>query len=289
MIIYKLIIYVANCLQGGSDVKENKCKEKNLLYHYTGFLALEGIIGKGELWLCNIKAMNDTKEMLHYMSCLEEAVCEKLSSQQKEITHALFHAQLEKLKHRPVYASSFSFLKDDAAQWERYASNGEGICLTFNAEKLKKVCEGHAILQTVFYTENANESEHTSLIRDYVMEGKIDNTKWKSIDEIFENSWIVSSAYKHVSFKSEKEMRVVSLPFGIENFLGKPQYKMEVWGIREYYILNLNKNIPIQDLIKEVKIGPKSNVTVDTVQRYLKNLNPDLKKISVSVSDCSLR
>ena len=66
---------------------------------------------------------------------------------------------------------------------------------------------------------------------------------------------------------------------------------MEVWGIREYYILNINKNedIQIQDLIKEITIGPRSKATVDTVQRYLNNLNPDFAKISVSVSNCPLR
>ena len=26
-------------------------------------------MNKGELWLCNVKSMNDTKEMLHYMEC----------------------------------------------------------------------------------------------------------------------------------------------------------------------------------------------------------------------------
>ncbi|MDN0044930.1 DUF2971 domain-containing protein [Mediterraneibacter glycyrrhizinilyticus] len=270
-------------------MKENKWKGKKL-YHYTGFPVLEGIMNKGELWLCNVKSMNDTKEMLHYMDCLEDSVCKKLSDEQKEKAHNLFDDQLKKLKDKPVYASSFSCLKDDAAQWERYASNGEGICLTFNAEKLEKVCRGHAILQTVFYTKNANKSAHASLIRDYVVTGKVNDIEWGSIEGIFENSWASSSAYKHDSFKSEKEVRVVSLPFSIKYFLGEPRYKIEGWGIREYYILDLNKNedIPIQDLIKEVTIGPRSKATVDTVQRYLKSLNSNFSKISVSVSNCPL-
>lgn len=93
-------------------------------------------MNKGELWLCNVKSMNDTKEMLHYMECLEDSVCKGLPDEQKEIAHDLFDDQLKKLKDKPVYASSFSRLKDDATQWERYASNGEGICLTLNKEYL---------------------------------------------------------------------------------------------------------------------------------------------------------
>ena len=49
------------------------------------------------------------------------------------------------------------------------------------------------------------------------------------------------------------------------------------------------EDIQIQDLIKEITIGPRSKATVDTVQRYLNNLNPDFAKISVSVSNCPLR
>ena len=270
-------------------MKENKWKGKKL-YHYTGFPVLEGIMNKGELWLCNVKSMNDTKEMLHYMDCLEDSVCKKLSDQQKEIAHNLFDDQLKKLKDKPVYASSFSRLKDDAAQWERYASNGEGICIAFNAELLEKICKGRAMLQTVYYTMNANNSIHTSLIREYILTGTVDTNAWRNIDSIFENSWVASSAYKHISFRSEREVRIVSLPFSIERDLGKPYYKMESWGVREYYILNLkeDENIKIQDIIKEIIIGPRSKATVDTVQRYLKNLDSNFANIKVSVSQCSL-
>lgn len=51
-------------------------------------------MNKGELWLCNVKSMNDTKEMLHYMECLEDSVCKGLPDEQKEIAHDLFDDQL---------------------------------------------------------------------------------------------------------------------------------------------------------------------------------------------------
>lgn len=268
----------------------NKWKGKKL-YHYTSFSVLDGILSKGELWLCNVKAMNDYKEMLHYMDCLENAVCKGLSNQQKAEAHTLFAKQMEKLKDSPVYVSSFSILHDDAAQWERYASAGMGVCLTFNAELLENICRRHAVLQKIFYTINANRSKHTILIRDYILTGTVDKSEWGSIDGIFENSWAASSAYKHSSFKSEKEVRIVSLPFSLKYFLGEPHYKAEVWGIREYYTLNLKENpdIKIEDLITEVTIGPKSNATEDTVEKYLANLNESFSKIKVIRSQCPLR
>ena len=38
------------------------------LYHYTDFFALQGIIENHEIWLNNIKCMNDTKEIWHLMN-----------------------------------------------------------------------------------------------------------------------------------------------------------------------------------------------------------------------------
>lgn len=271
-------------------MNENKWKRKRL-YHYTSFPVLDGIINKGELWLCNVKSMNDTKEMFHYMECLEKSVCKAISYEQKEKVHKLFDMQLKKLKNQPVFASSFSRVKDDAAQWERYASSGEGVCLAFDAEQLEQICRSRATLQTVFYTKHANKSIHTSLIKDYILTGVVNTNEWSGIDSIFENSWVASSAYKHASFKNEKEVRVVSLPFSMEHSLGKTHYKMESWGIREYYILDLKENeeIQMQDLVKEIIIGPRSKVTVDTVQRYLENLNSNFSKIKVSLAKCPLR
>ena len=261
------------------------------LYHYTSFPVLQGILDRGELWLCNVKVMNDRQEMFHYMSLVENSVCEGLEPDKCGEVHRLFANQLDRLENQPVYAASFSRLEDDAAQWERYASHGQGISIKFNAHLLKKIAEGRARLQPVYYTRDAKASKHTALIRDYIMTGEVDRAAWGSIDGVFENCWAASSAYKHISFKSEKEVRLVSLPFSPRYFLGEPQYEMEEWGLREYYILNLKRNqeIPVERLIKEVMIGPRANVTADTVERYIRSLNPEYEKIKVTQSDCPLR
>ncbi len=258
------------------------------LYHYTGYSALEGIINNEELWLCNVKAMNDKTEMLHYMNTIKTAVYSGLNKNQSRKATALFNEQIIRLKDKPVYAMSFSFLRDDAAQWERYSANGMGVCIQFNAEILEKVCSNHAMLTDVFYTQGAaKKSEHAKLIRDYIITSSVDMQAWGDINGIFDNCWAASSAYKHKSFKTEKEVRIVSLPFALKTFLDDPHYQMESWGIREYYKIKISEKI--EDLISEIIIGPRANVTVDTLQRYLQHLSNDYTKITVKESECPLR
>ncbi len=258
------------------------------LYHYTGYSALEGIIGNKELWLCNVKAMNDKAEMFHYMDTIRTSICNGLSKDQFRKTNTLFDEQIARLKDQPVYAMSFSLLQDDAAQWERYAVKGKGVCIQFNTEILEKICDKHALIKKVYYTLRvAQKNEHLELIRKYITDGYVDELAWGNINAIFSNCWACSSIYKHKSFKSEAEVRIVSLPFALKTFLDGPYYKMEPWGIREYYKIKISEKI--ENLISEIIIGPRANVTVDTLQRYLQHLSNDYTKIKVKESECPLR
>ena len=95
-----------------------------MLYHYTDFIAFDGIIRYGELRLNNILNMNDASEMRLFMNGLYGAVIEKLnlSGDYAKIhkAKAFFEGELEKEFHYSAYAACFSQYRDDAAQWERY-------------------------------------------------------------------------------------------------------------------------------------------------------------------------
>ena len=44
------------------------------LYHYTDFNAMRGIIVNGEIWLWNLRRMNDSQEMEYFIKELKAAV-----------------------------------------------------------------------------------------------------------------------------------------------------------------------------------------------------------------------
>ena len=121
-------------------------REQQLLYHYTDYQALDGIVGKGQLRLNNLLNMNDAAEMRLFMEGLFTAVTDRL---RKDGMHdalkavkMLFHEESKKEFYYSAYAACFSKNRDDAAQWERYGNHGRGVCIAFSREVLQRMAAG---------------------------------------------------------------------------------------------------------------------------------------------------
>ena len=114
-----------------------------LLYHYTDYTSLDGIINKRELRVNNVLNMNDAKEMDLFISGLFGAVRKRF----EQIGDLKMAASLDEVQRTvknhyfdlSAYAACFSESRDDAAQWERYANRGKGVCLCFQKEMLEKM------------------------------------------------------------------------------------------------------------------------------------------------------
>ena len=116
-------------------------KRLDILYHYTDFQALDGILRCAQLRVNNVLRMNDSAEMRHFMTRLCTAVTEQLrregaEDRAREI-EALFDQEVR--KEYSAFAACFSFHRDDAAQWERYGNRGRGVCIAFRREYLERM------------------------------------------------------------------------------------------------------------------------------------------------------
>lgn len=138
------------------------------LYHYTDFGALDGILSNTELRLNNVLNMNDASEMTFFMSSLCKAVAERFQKEGDVIrakwTEKLFSAEKDKEFVYSAYAACFSCYRDDAAQWERYANRGRGVCIAFRYDLLKKMAVEPLSLQTVFYRDDVGEHELVEIL-----------------------------------------------------------------------------------------------------------------------------
>jgi hypothetical protein len=192
-----------------------------------------------------------------------------------------------------AYAACFSESRDDAAQWERYANRGKGVCLCFDRSVLEKISDNKVALRTVTYQ---NELENHPLADRFFEFLQKKMHLWNEIelkmmlDEVCRNS----AAYKHPSFSSESEMRLIIMPFDMHDFQLKPRYHVTRERIKKYYPLDLNKmcrknGVKLEDLITEVMVGPESTQSPPILRDYLRDLG--LKKLAgnVSTSDCPLR
>lgn len=258
------------------------------LYHYTTFQALDGILNNKEIWLGNLRYMNDRSELTHLSDLIEQALIEELPDYTDKIKD-LFLTQKRKFDNKTAYAFSLSTSVDDASQWDRYANGGRGVCIKFNENKLRKCLEGIASLQEVFYGRDAHEHQAKELLKKYFLNNNLSG-QFGTVDELFENVWYAAIAHKHSSFSSESEIRICAWPFLKSVSIETLKYITSDTGLREYYPIKLGSGInDIDNYIEQIWLGPKSGVDENLFFRYLQKKQRGAEKISIVKSQCPLR
>ncbi len=269
-----------------------------MLYHYTDFAAFDGIIRCAELRLNNILNMNDASEMRLFMNGISKAVMEKLAQagEEKKLleAEAFFEKELEEEFHYSAYAACFSKYRDDAAQWERYGHLGQGVCIAFHEDLMKKMVGGAVSLIKVYYQKDMRRHWLVNEIYQTILTAKDFSESLPQLQGLMNVAWAQSAAFKHPSFASEKEFRLVISPFISNELTVEPKYHVAPERIKKYYPLDLNKmcgklNMHLSDLVGEIIIGPTSPQSLPILQDYLEDCGLSVLKDRVSMSDCPLR
>lgn len=266
-----------------------------IFYHYTDFKALDGILRCAQLRVNNVLRMNDSAEMRHFMARLSSAITKRLEtagSAHARAVRQLFQEELQ--KEYSAFAACFSFRRDDAAQWERYGNGGRGVCIAFDGTLLRKMADGPLSLHTVFYEDDM--TGHPMVDRFCALiQSKTDlSAADPDIQQAMRDAWACSVAFKHPSFSSEDEVRMVVSPFGGKGVDIRPCYHVSKERIKKYYPLDLNgmcqkAGAALEDLIVEIIIGPESTQSRPILQDYLTSLDLSALTARVSLSDCPLR
>jgi len=269
---------------------------RNILYHYTDFQAIDGILRCAQLRVNNVLRMNDSTEMRHFMNRLCSAVVERLHGEGNETAaqtiQALFREELK--KEYSAFAACFSFHRDDAAQWERYGNRGRGICIALRREYLQKIAKGALSLQAVFYQNDMAGHPMVDVFCELVRNGAVLSAENPALKTAMRDAWACSVSFKHPSFASEYEMRLVVSPFETEDFNVHPCYHVTKERIKKYYPLNLMSmceeiGIGLEDLVAELIIGPDSTQSKAIFQDYLRDNGLEGLAGRVSLSKCPLR
>lgn len=114
------------------------------------------------------------------------------------------------------------------------------------------------------------------------------------LKELMQDAWIQSAAFKHPSFASEKECRLVISPFILNEFVVESKYHVAQDRIKKYYPLDLNRmcgklGMHMSDLIGEIIIGPTSSQSIPILQDYLDDCGLNVLRDRISLSACPLR
>ena len=268
----------------------------DLFYHYTDFEALDGILRCAQLRVNNVLRMNDSAEMRHFMVRLSRAIVERLEAggetRRAREVRALFQEELA--EEYSAYAACFSFHRDDAAQWERYGNRGRGVCIAFRGDLLRRMAEGPLSLHTVFYEDDMTGHPMVDRFCRLIRDRDALTGGERDIRLAMRDAWACSVAFKHPSFSSEDEVRLVVAPFGQEEFDVQPRYHVTKEGVKKYYPLDLRDmggraGAALEELVAEIIIGPESTQSLAILRDYLRDNGLAPLAENVSLSDCPLR
>lgn len=275
------------------------------LYHYTSMEALYSIASNNTLLLSNIQDMNDSLECKLFFDILKKDLRKNHNLQEEKIKAVT--EQFNK-KLNDVFVFSFSAEDDDAAQWERYADNGEGVCLVTGIPNILCWLNLNNIhpnlLYPVEYIDRDEKLENiiSHEILDYASYfSSISNLKKDPSDfvpNLSLNRMIVDCCkIKERSFRNEKEFRII---------VYKDPTQIQTCNYSKRFIFNKSTFVrtklkfsraflPITDrqenynhcLFTEVVLGPKSKADPKVIQDYLRNERR--LDVTVSKSSSSLR
>lgn len=110
-----------------------------VLYHYTTFPGLEGILKTGTFWLTDIAYLNDASEMQVAIDTIEGCLSEikpNASELGKELLSRTTVTTSPKNAAQGFYVGCFCKNGDLLSQWRAYGAGGGGYALGFNSHDL---------------------------------------------------------------------------------------------------------------------------------------------------------
>lgn len=271
-------------------IKKYKYEEK--LYHYTSLASLIGILSKQELWLGNTANMNDKSEIVDFIEKLHMAVVSDIYPEKISDCDCFFRKVYNRLKSEYPFATSFSKLNDNAAQWERYADDAHGVCIVFNTSVFMNLTlYSRALFNEVFYEYDIRKHDHYKILKEYFNTGvlkELGNEK-----EEMDNLLLCAYMHKHESFCTESEIRLTNY-WGREINRSKFAFEMVNGKMKKVLKVSLkdlcsDENIDFEDLIDAIVIAPRSEQNEQELKEYIEDLGYKKLSCKITRSRCPLR
>jgi hypothetical protein len=182
-------------------------KGSNLLWHYTTWEGLHGIITNGELWASHVAYLNDTSEFWHGFELFGERLPESERLIKDEILGDARSRNVSGV--RPTYVVSFTEEFDSLAQWRGYAGSSIGFALGFDRTRLQdRAATWEFRLAKCTYAASEKEALLEPLLARLRLERQQQNPRLRNI--VLESLPRIAAELKNESFTSEQEYRLIS-------------------------------------------------------------------------------
>ncbi len=198
---------------------------QGVLYHYTTFTGLLGIVKSRALWASDIRYMNDSAELRHTADLINVEVRERIDGGHPN-PHLLTQF-VDWVSHRitsghMLFGASFRSQGNLLSQWRGYSTPGKGVSLGFSPEYILQCAEKqHFMVGRCIY----EPAKQRLLIRQVVdaveaLAGRLvvgertaseRSVLYRETFARMETDLLrIAAILKHPSFHEEKEWRVVS-------------------------------------------------------------------------------
>lgn len=274
-------------------------KEPQILYHYCSLETFNNIIRNHTLRFSDVTKSNDSEEVMFTINCYKNYLIKKIEKCNDTLPVNMFKYEIDKtLDAKKFYTFCMSSKKDLLSQWRGYAPNG-GVAIGFNFEKLKQYIEDSTILCSKIKLEKLHYIDKNN-------PNKLNNEfdKWDNSHPFnnVENLLRLSVVSKNKGFEEECEYRMYFENFEKVDHANQPLPKVIVGNhkpceidfsihnndLKSYFDLSFTF-----DLIDEIIIGPKLNITEELLNSFLvkcdTNNEIDFSKLKIETTKLSYR
>jgi len=291
------------------------------IYHYCSTETFLRILESKELWLSDIRHMNDSKEGLWAYELVDGFIKERVRSQPKGLVEFMLGMyemwNLNLLKFPKVssvavengfddflngnattaFIACFSEEGDLLSQWRAYANDGRGVAIGFDpvgfglearpAYRSREVKSATGLTPVVYGKDEQNGIIADRLDRFLKEAVPYDKAKEKAAGCVADLG-AVALTFKNPAFREEREWRIVHSPMRLgecdfEGAVADVRYRASEGNVVGYFPFSFaNVGSPV---IKEVVLGPKNESAWWAVKGALKAngfANADVRKSSAS-------
>ena len=263
-------------------------QKPDYLYHYTKQSSLEKILKSSELWLSNIRDMNDPQEVVYGIDVILRIMQNSNRFNTiKEIIETYKESgrfDIFQTYDKPAYVLSLSKSDDNIYSWINYGDDGQGVSIEFIRQKLidESLASNQGIsfsspfiiLFPVFYFDinDLNNSEINNKFMECLNEYFDDAEQLLNQSDnvniikplIFESIVIIASLIKNIFHALEEEWRLLLItrgPGDLENIdtictnKFKTIYRLKINDERNIETdMTLNN---MRKVIESIRLGPK--------------------------------
>lgn len=245
--------------------------------HYTSLEGFRSIIADSQVWVSNIRFLNDKREMDYG---IREAVkfLEQLekSTGTDDARKKLFAAAKRRINAHGIpdaFACCFCEHGDSLGQWRGYSNGTQGVAIDFQAEDLRRHFLPYGIeLAKVVYGQDETRRELQERLEKFISTNEGNKDLFRDlVDQQSEalEDLIISLAprFKHKSFEDEREWRII--------------VKTPLQAVTVEYRTRDNVLVPFIKLgssnlalpIEAVRVGPGKDmdITKQSVEMFLKS------------------